>query len=135
MYRFVLFCLFFILFEIDRSIGIFILTSNYPNECLVEIETEKGIEQCGNLLCDQVKNPTEILRVHHNGQLCFIHYLKLFFSTYDQFLIFNEQQYSRHRFLHQYFPEKRNKLTVLHVIFLLRSERSSLSLSLFIRFS
>ena len=100
---------------INQIFGILDILSNVTNECSVRLETDEGVQTCFNQQCSDYKDPWRILNIHNQDEPCYLHYLKLSFTSYDQLLVFVELQATNNRSLGQYFDHRQTELRVLEV--------------------
>jgi hypothetical protein len=107
--------LIYLLLFVNQTLGILDILSNVNNECSVRLETDEGIQTCFNQQCSDYKNPWRILYIHNQDRPCYLHYLKLSFTTYDQLLVFVELQATNNRSLGQFFDDRQTELRVLEV--------------------
>jgi hypothetical protein len=100
---------------INESFGILEIHSYVKNECSVKLETDNGVQTCFNQKCSDYKDPWRILYTHNQDRPCYLHYLKLSFTTYDQLLIFIELQTANNRSLGEFFDDQEPELCMLEV--------------------
>ena len=106
----------FYLIILEKTIfGMFDMDFSVQNECSIRLETDHGIETCLNHQCYYYKDPWRVLSSHYQDEPCYIHYLKLSFSNYDQFLIFSEMQHSYNLSLNDFFAANDMNLNVLDI--------------------
>ncbi|UJR16574.1 hypothetical protein I4U23_003475 [Adineta vaga] len=107
-----------IMFLSNSLIGMPIITSGLNNpisECSVRLETDKGVEICLNHKCSDFKDPWRVINSHIQDQPCYLNYLRLSFTTYDQLLIFIEIQHASDNSLDSFFATDETKHTLLEI--------------------
>src|SRR5437868_3787630 len=120
--------LFYLIIFVNKIFGLLQIRDYVKNECSVKLETENGVETCFNQQCSDYKDPWRIINTHIQDKSCYLHYLKLSFSTYDQLLVFIELQTENNNSLDQFFDDQDTKLCMLEV----RLKRKKQKLFLFI---
>jgi hypothetical protein len=107
--------LFYLIINYNKIFGILQVHSYVKNECSVRLETDKGVETCLNQQCSDYKDPLRILNIHIQDQPCYLHYLRLAFSSYDQLLVFIEYQTENNKSLDQFFNDQDSNICMLEV--------------------
>ncbi len=107
--------LFYLILFISQSFGVLDIRYHVKNECSVRLETENGVETCFNQQCSDYKDPWRVINTHIQDRPCYLHYLKLAFSTYDQLLIFIELQTVNNHSLGEFFDNQDSRLCMLEV--------------------
>ncbi len=107
--------LFYFLINPNQILGILEIHSYVKNECSVRLETDDGIQTCLNQKCSDYKNPWRILYTHNQDRPCYLHYLKLSFTSYDQLLVFIELQTKNNRSLGEFFDDGQSEYCMLEV--------------------
>ena len=107
--------LIFILICVNKSFEIQDTETHQPNECSVHLQTDQGIKTCQRQQCMNIKDPWRVIGSYLNGQTCYVQSLQLFFTNYDQFLVFVELQYASHTFVESIFPQNSAAQNVLEV--------------------
>jgi len=107
--------LFNLIIFIHKSFGILEVHSYVKNECSVRLETENGVETCFNQKCSDYKDPMRVINTHIQDRPCYLHYLKLSFSNYDQLLVFIELQTANNNSLEYFFNDEDLNLCMLEV--------------------
>ncbi|UJR29824.1 hypothetical protein I4U23_017367 [Adineta vaga] len=69
-------------------------------ECLLKLAKETKEFECSSLKCNEISNPTKLLKTS-----CQIHFLKLFFTTEDDFFNFMENQFQSETLIEEFFLE------------------------------
>ncbi|CAF1183090.1 unnamed protein product [Rotaria sp. Silwood1] len=100
---------------INKTNGFPQTTNDINKECLVKLETDYGFEACFNHQCHRYKNPWRILQTYLDDQPCYLHYLKLAFSNYDQFIVFIELQTSNNNTLETFYVDHDGKRCYIEV--------------------
>jgi hypothetical protein len=99
---------------LDNSLGHLQMNFDANNECSVTIETDNGLQTCFNQKCSDFKDPWRIVNTHLDDKPCYVHYLKLAFSNYDQFIVFTELQQTDNYSIEKFFAQD-SKLCMLEV--------------------
>lgn len=107
--------LFYLIIYFNKIFGILEIDFNIKNECSVRLETEHGIETCFNQKCSDYKDPWRIINTHIQDEPCYLHYLKLSFTNYDQFLVFIELQTANNNSLGNFFDDEGMDLCMLDI--------------------
>ncbi len=107
--------LFYFLINLNQILGLLEIHSYVKNECSVRLETDNGIQTCLNQKCSDYKNPWRILYTHNQDRPCYLHYLKLSFTSYDQLLVFIELQTKNNRSLGEFFDDQQSEYCMLEV--------------------
>jgi hypothetical protein len=107
--------LFYLIIYVNKIFGILEIRDYVKNECSVRLETENGVETCLNQQCSDYKDPWRILNTHIQDQPCYLHYLRLSFSNYDQLLVFIELQTADNKSLDHFFNDQDTQLCMLEV--------------------
>ena len=107
--------LFLLIIQSNLNFGILEIRSNVKNQCFLDFETENGIRTCLNQDCSNFKDPLRIIESYNENGRCFIHYLKLSFTSYDLFLLFIEYQTKNNHSLGEFFSENDNEFSMLEV--------------------
>ncbi|CAF4018822.1 unnamed protein product [Rotaria sordida] len=94
---------------INKTNGLLENDNDLKKECFVKIETDNGFETCFNHECYRYKDPWRIVQTYLYDQPCYLHYLKLAFSNYDQLLVFIELQTSNNNALETFFVDHDSK--------------------------
>jgi len=106
---------FYLIFFLPKIFGILEIEFDIKNECSVRLETDNGIETCLNQKCSDYKDPWRVINSHIQDQPCYLHYLRLSFTTYDQLLVFIELQQSSNNPLENFFADDDTKHSMIDV--------------------
>ncbi|CAF1044917.1 unnamed protein product [Adineta steineri] len=107
--------LFNLIFILNKTCGMLNIEFDVKNECSVRLETDHGIETCLNQQCSDFKDPWRVINSHIQDEPCYLHYLKLSFTTYDQLLVFIELQQSSNNRLENFFSNDETKHCMLEI--------------------
>lgn len=89
--------LFYLIVCIDRLLSHPPEESHFGKECLVTLQMESGESVCPNDDCFVNTNPLNVIQsLHDNGKRCYLHFLQLAFTSYENLIHFiNTQAQSR----------------------------------------
>ncbi|CAF2111389.1 unnamed protein product [Rotaria magnacalcarata] len=108
--------LFYLIYFSNKTIGLSYTDYDGKIECSVRIETDNGFETCFNNECSNYKDPWRIVETYSDNQRCYLHYLKLSFSNYDQLIVFIELQTTNNNSLENFFaPDHDSKRCFLEI--------------------
>lgn len=107
--------LFYFIYDLSKINGLLNLEYYKINECTVKIETDNGIKTCFNHECSIYKDPWRVIQTYFEDRPCYLHYLKLSFSNYDQFIVFVELQITNNNSLENFFSDSDKKHCFIEV--------------------